>query len=133
MGTPVEAIADRTQQLQKPVLVGLIPIDGLAGIAAGGEVVEGAGEFQAQGAGHVGALLLSGREERYQGRCFIARPDPFLSSCFFLLSFFLSFFPFFLFFLFLSTYAIAQRGKLFSQRLPSWRNLTILPVWLSTS
>ena len=49
---PAEAIADRSQQFQKPALVGLVPVDGLAGVAAGGEVIEGAGEFKAQGAGH---------------------------------------------------------------------------------
>ena len=77
MGTPVEMIADFAQPLQKIVVVRFFEINVGAGVAAGGEMIERAGEFEAQGAGH-GCRSLCYRDERNAPSCvcFIARPDP---------------------------------------------------------
>ncbi len=53
MADAITVRKDFPQNLKKIVPVLFIEEDGLAGIAPGGQVVKGAGEFDAQGAGHV--------------------------------------------------------------------------------
>lgn len=53
---PVEALYHLTQDFEKPNPIGVVLLDRFAAITAGSDVVERAGEFDADGAGHDGGF-----------------------------------------------------------------------------
>ena len=53
---PVVPLYDPAQNRKKGPPVRIIPEDRLPGVAAGGDVIEGAGVFDAQRAGHEGRI-----------------------------------------------------------------------------
>jgi len=62
-------VADGAQQLQKVSAIRVVRIDAGTGIAAGRDVIEGTGVFEAQGAGHAGNAVGQ-HPARLAGRVF---------------------------------------------------------------
>ena len=69
---PVKALADLAEEGEPLLTVSIVHIDRLSPVATRGNVVQSAGELNAQGAGH--ALML----QRLMLQC-NARPDPMIS------------------------------------------------------
>lgn len=64
MAYPVEVLADLADEGEPLLAVSIVQIDGLSPVATRGNVVQSAGEFNAQGAGH--GLLLQRRMLQYK-------------------------------------------------------------------